>query len=175
MTQEREKYAEGNCSLLFCVKHVKSAELSCWSHSSPFSCARVGSGDDGRTDLVLCEQFWAQKTKRVCGQWGTFWNLLLIYTTSECRMVLWHISAVLAFHLQAANALIYSHAVKNVCIFCVHKSCVMRGGSSLESIPYPADVWAFQPAGSRQTYIIGSASNSSLVLAQCGNNCSGVL
>lgn len=36
-------------------------------HSSSLSCARRESGPDGRTDLMLCEQFWAQKTKRVRG------------------------------------------------------------------------------------------------------------
>lgn len=46
---------------------MKSAESSCGSHSSPFSCAREESGPDGRIDLVLCEQFWEQKTKRVRG------------------------------------------------------------------------------------------------------------
>lgn len=45
-------------------------------------------------------------------------------------MVLWHLSVLSASHLQAANALIYSHAVKNVCVFCAHRSCVRRGGSS---------------------------------------------
>lgn len=50
--------------------------------------------------------------------------------------------------------------------FVSHRSCVVGGGSSPEPIPHTPGTRGFHPAGSRQTCIIGSASNCSLVLAQ---------